>query len=263
MLQPESWDENAPLKISDPEARKPEDWDDEDDGEWKPPLIDNPACQDHGCGPWTAPLVPNPLYKGKWKPDLIDNPDYDGVWAPRQIPNSGYFTTDDATKGMAMITDVAFEIWTMQNGIEFDNIYVGHSVADADQYAKEFQAKHEREVAAHAEFAPSQPEASRDGSVPAEGLVAGHFQKLIELATPYLGPVSDNPLPFIFTFLAGILVFAIYMYKQAGSATERMQQAKASKAAPIDKQDRQVRDSSSADNRDDDDVEDSDESDDE
>ena len=33
---------DIPAQIADPDATKPEDWDDEDDGEWEPPLIDNP-----------------------------------------------------------------------------------------------------------------------------------------------------------------------------------------------------------------------------
>ena len=37
-----------------------QDWDDEMDGEWEPPMIDNPD------------------YKGEWKPRQIDNPDYKG-----------------------------------------------------------------------------------------------------------------------------------------------------------------------------------------
>ena len=73
--KPEDWDERAkiddaedtkpedydqPEHIADPDATKPEDWDDEMDGEWEPPMIDNPD------------------YKGEWKPRQIDNPDYKG-----------------------------------------------------------------------------------------------------------------------------------------------------------------------------------------
>lgn len=50
------WDK--PEHIPDPDAVKPEDWDDEMDGEWEPPQIDNPE------------------YKGEWKPKQIDNPAY-------------------------------------------------------------------------------------------------------------------------------------------------------------------------------------------
>merc|ERR1712158_51644 len=54
----DDWDFLPPKMIKDPEAKKPEDWDDEMDGEWEPPMIDNPD------------------YKGEWKPREIDNPEY-------------------------------------------------------------------------------------------------------------------------------------------------------------------------------------------
>lgn len=53
-----------PELIPDPEASKPNDWDNDMDGDWEPPMIDNPACKGvSGCGPWKKPLVSNPLYK--------------------------------------------------------------------------------------------------------------------------------------------------------------------------------------------------------
>lgn len=36
----QDWDK--PEHIPDPDAKKPEDWDDEMDGEWEPPMIQNP-----------------------------------------------------------------------------------------------------------------------------------------------------------------------------------------------------------------------------
>ena len=36
---------------------------------------------------------------------------------------------------------LGFEIWTMQGDIMFDNIYIGHSVADAEKLAQETFAK--------------------------------------------------------------------------------------------------------------------------
>lgn len=38
--KPEDWDK--PEHIPDPDAKKPDDWDDEMDGDWEPPMIDNP-----------------------------------------------------------------------------------------------------------------------------------------------------------------------------------------------------------------------------
>jgi hypothetical protein len=35
------------------DAEKPEEWDDEEDGEWVAPTISNPKCEDApGCGEW-------------------------------------------------------------------------------------------------------------------------------------------------------------------------------------------------------------------
>jgi hypothetical protein len=39
-VKPEDWEQ--PEHIADPDATKPGDWDDEMDGEWEPPMIDNP-----------------------------------------------------------------------------------------------------------------------------------------------------------------------------------------------------------------------------
>lgn len=54
--KPEDWDK--PEHIPNPDAKKPEDWDEDMDGEWEAPVIDNPE------------------YKGEWKPKEIKNPNY-------------------------------------------------------------------------------------------------------------------------------------------------------------------------------------------
>jgi len=51
--KPEDWEQ--PEHIADPDATKPEDWDDEMDGEWEAPMIDNPA------------------FKGEWKPKQVSS----------------------------------------------------------------------------------------------------------------------------------------------------------------------------------------------
>lgn len=44
----------------------PSNWDNDIDGEWEPPLINNPKCaQVSGCGKWKPPLIDNPKFKGK------------------------------------------------------------------------------------------------------------------------------------------------------------------------------------------------------
>jgi calnexin len=67
---------------------------------------------------------------------LIDNPAYKGIWKPRKIPNPAYFE-DKTPSNFEPMGAVGFEIWTMQNDILFDNIYIGHSIEDAEKLRKE------------------------------------------------------------------------------------------------------------------------------
>ncbi|KAI5286046.1 hypothetical protein KEM54_000101 [Ascosphaera aggregata] len=135
--QPEDWLEHEPTMIPDPEAEKPEDWDDEEDGDWIAPSVPNPKCGEvSGCGPWERPMIENPAYKGKWSAPLIENPAYKGPWAPRKIANPDFFE-DLTPSNFEPMGGIGFEIWTMQNNILFDNIYVGHSVEDAKKLQAE------------------------------------------------------------------------------------------------------------------------------
>ncbi|XP_061956106.1 calnexin homolog [Populus nigra] len=122
-VKPEGWLDDEPEEIDDPEATKPEDWDEEEDGEWEAPKTDNPRCEEApGCGEWKKPMKRNPAYKGKWHAPLIDNPNYKGIWKPQDIPNPNYFELDQPD--FEPIAAVGIEIWTMQDGILFDNILV-------------------------------------------------------------------------------------------------------------------------------------------
>lgn len=132
-LKPEGWLDDEPEEIDDPEATKPEDWDDEEDGEWEAPKIDNPNCETApGCGEWKRPMKSNPAYKGKWHAPLIDNPKYRGIWKPQQIPNPNYFELD--TPDFEPIAAIGIEIWTMQDGILFDNFLIAGDEKVAESY---------------------------------------------------------------------------------------------------------------------------------
>ncbi|KAI9828683.1 MAG: hypothetical protein M1832_001786 [Thelocarpon impressellum] len=180
--KPEDWDEDEPLEIvdeeaempadwlldepefvPDPEAEKPEDWDDEEDGDWIPPTVPNPKCADvAGCGPWEKPQKKNPAYKGKWVAPLVENPAYKGVWMPRKIPNPEYFE-DKTPANFEPMGAIGFEIWTMQSDILFDNIYIGHSIEDAEKLkAETFDVKHAIEKAEEQASKPAKPESPLD-----------------------------------------------------------------------------------------------------
>ncbi|KAL5570351.1 hypothetical protein UlMin_026926 [Ulmus minor] len=131
--KPEGWLDDEPEEIDDPEATKPEDWDDEEDGEWEAPKIDNPKCeQAPGCGEWKKPMKKNPAYKGKWHAPLIDNPNYKGIWKPRDIPNPVYFELEKPD--FEPLAAIGIEIWTMQDGILFDNILIAGDEKVAESY---------------------------------------------------------------------------------------------------------------------------------
>ncbi|KAJ2775211.1 hypothetical protein IWQ56_000208 [Coemansia nantahalensis] len=155
---PKAWLVDEPPMVEDPAAKKPADWDDDEDGDWSGPMVANPRCATaDGCGPWERPLKRNPAYKGKWSAPLVDNPRYKGAWAPRRIDNPAYFEDRELYR-LSAVGGVGFELWTMQSGITFDNIYLGDSVAAAAQIAEDvWKPKHDTELAVHAALNPKPP----------------------------------------------------------------------------------------------------------
>jgi calnexin len=133
---PEGWLENEPDTGPDPEAQKPEDWDDEEDGVWEAPLVPNPKCKiAPGCGKWTPPKIKNPDYKGKWKVPMIDNPAYKGEWAPRKIPNPYYFV-DEHPHNLPLMTGLVVEVLTQNPNIHFDNFVISYDLNAAFVFGK-------------------------------------------------------------------------------------------------------------------------------
>lgn len=99
-------------------------------------MIKNPRCTSApGCGPWSPPMIDNPKYKGEWMPPLIPNLAYQGKWVPRKIPNPDYFEDKHPYKSIAPIDAVTFELWTLSDGIVFDNILITSDIAIADSIA--------------------------------------------------------------------------------------------------------------------------------
>lgn len=122
--KPEDWDK--PEHIPDPDASKPEDWDDEMDGEWEPPMIDNPD------------------YKGEWAPKQIDNPEYKGTWEHPEIDNPEY-QADPAIYLREEICTVGLDLWQVKSGTIFDNILFTDDLAVASKAAAGAKATQEGE----------------------------------------------------------------------------------------------------------------------
>merc|ERR1712110_863988 len=114
-VKPDGWDD-IPQFIADPDAEQPGDWDTELDGDWEAPLVPNSDYE----GEWEAPIIPNPAYKGPWVQPQIDNPDY-------KVDNEIYKFTS---------AGVGIEIWQVKAGSIFDNILVTDSASDAEAAAK-------------------------------------------------------------------------------------------------------------------------------
>ena len=151
-VKPEEWDEDALSEIPDPDAVRPDDWDDDEDGDWEPPYISNPLCEETGCGEWEPPMIHNPSYKGKWVAPMINNPGYSGVWAPKQIPNPGYFDETEPYFKLTPIVAIGLELWTMNEGIAFDNFLITDSLQAGNYFLKDgYMIKYNIELDARGE----------------------------------------------------------------------------------------------------------------
>merc|ERR1711990_406082 len=96
------------------------DWDDEEDGEWEAPMIDNPE------------------YKGEWSVKRISNPAYKGVWEQKKIANPEY-KDDDNLYSFADFGFLGFDLWQVKGGTIFDNIILTDDQAEADTFAKKWK----------------------------------------------------------------------------------------------------------------------------
>ncbi|EGF83327.1 hypothetical protein BATDEDRAFT_84872 [Batrachochytrium dendrobatidis JAM81] len=223
--EPADWLTNEPLTIPDPTIKKPEDWDDEEDGEWTAPLVANPKCETvSGCGKWQRPLIKNPAYKGKWVAPFIDNPKYKGMWAPRKVANPHYFN-DKTPSNFGKIGAIGIELWTMTNGIQFDNIYVGHSADDAKKLAEETWAvKYKIESAAEkVEKVEKGPGALDKAKQFAEILKDQSLEFVARVQESPLDAVKEMPhivALFVAVLLLPVLLFSLFASKSAPAEPE-------------------------------------------
>jgi len=164
----EDWDFLGPKTISDPNAKKPEDWVDvkeivdptdkkEDDWE-KPKTIPDPNAKkpedwsDEDDGKWEPAQLPNPEYRGEWSPRMIPNPAFKGEWSAPQIPNPE-FKEDKSVYEYDDFSVIGLDLWQVKSGTIFDDFYVGDNVAEANQAAEKIldRLKKEKEASDKAE----------------------------------------------------------------------------------------------------------------
>lgn len=96
------------------------------DGEWEPPMIDNPE------------------YKGEWQPKQIDNPNYKGVWKHPEIDNPEY-TPDENLYLRKELCVLGFDLWQVKSGTIFDNILITDDVEHAKKIASGVKATQDGE----------------------------------------------------------------------------------------------------------------------
>merc|ERR1712131_245016 len=160
----EDWDFLPPKKIKDPEAKKPsqEEWDDDMDGEWEAPMVDNPDFK----GDWKPPMIKNPAYKGRWVHPEIDNPDY---------------AADDQIYAYDDFGRIGLDLWQVKSGTVFSNFLMTDDLETADAEAKELLKKIEAESEAKAaEEAETAKAAEEEGD---------------ELDEDELGEIDDEDYP--------------------------------------------------------------------
>ncbi|XP_078075526.1 calreticulin-like [Mustelus asterias] len=112
-MKPEDWDK--PKSIPDPNSKKTDDWDDELDDEWEPSMVQNPEYK----GEWKSHQINNPNFKGNWVHPEIDNPEYTPKTNMCQYDNIGVLGLD---------------LWQVKSGTIFDNFLITNDV----KYAEEF-----------------------------------------------------------------------------------------------------------------------------
>ncbi|DBA04822.1 TPA: hypothetical protein N0F65_004459 [Lagenidium giganteum] len=208
--KPAGWLDEEPTTINDPSVEKPEDWDDEDDGEWVAPQVPNPKCEKvSGCGEWERPTKANPAYKGKWKAPLIPNPAYKGEWEPRKIKNPAYFE-DAHPARMDPIGALAIEVWTMSEGITFDNFWLGNDLKKAQEFANlTWAPKHAKEVEEQEKTREKEKQEAADRKARESGM----FSKMQLMATDFVEFAKENPLIGLGSVLlvSLALIFGVFM----------------------------------------------------
>ncbi|EHB11437.1 Calnexin [Heterocephalus glaber] len=125
--KPEDWDE--PPKIPDPDAVRLDDWD--EDAPAKIP--DEEATKPEGWLDNEPDYVPN---TDSEKPKDWDE-DTDGEWEAPQIANPKYFFEDLEPFKMTPFSAIGLELWSMTSDIFFDNFIISSERRVVDDWASD------------------------------------------------------------------------------------------------------------------------------
>merc|ERR1712088_911599 len=174
--KPEDWEQ--PEHIADPEATKPEDWDDDMDGEWEPPMIDNPD------------------YKGEWKARQIDNPEYKGKWIHPEIENPEYNADDAKSLGKYdEVCKIGFDLWQVKSGTIFDNVLITDDVAEAKKIGDETWGATKDPEKAMKDSQDEEEKAKAEAEAAAAGAGGGAEEDEDELDDEDLDDIDDEEEP--------------------------------------------------------------------
>lgn len=273
LAPPAGWNEDEPLYIADPDAQKPAEWDDDEDGAWTAPQIRNPRCE-YGCGKWERPVVANTKYRGAWVPPQIPNPAYQGEWSAPKVKNT--HVDDDVAGFVRPIGGLGIEVWSMQAGTRFTNVYLGHSVEEAERIGNAtYVPKAEREWA---DYAANRPKAKHEPVAPPKsfddmlaeddeltlGTMLGFFGKFAngqyDAALAFWREFQREPLEAIaalpfrfalyclvfvvgFTFVFGLVNVAVFLFltgRQEAAEQEKKNAAKNAEPKVVELTDEEV-----------------------
>jgi hypothetical protein len=133
---PFDWYEDAATLITDPNMLEPpdfyvdsgsydempDDWSNEVDGEWTPPLVPK-AKSEVGRGEYVLPTMPNPKYKGESQPPIVPESRYRGEG--RKIANPAFVLDEELAK-LGKIYGAGFGTWCRDTHVALGNVHIGN-----------------------------------------------------------------------------------------------------------------------------------------
>merc|ERR1712218_558893 len=78
---------------------------------------------------------------GEWEPPMIDNPEYKGAWVHPEIDNPEYNEEEAKTIGkFDEVCKLGFDLWQVKSGTIFDNIMITDDPAAAKKAGEDLWA---------------------------------------------------------------------------------------------------------------------------